>query len=689
MKITSLRFASVPFDNSYRNVYSAINENGKFIGANFKKEIENYIVENFSNILITPSSIRSVRRSDITCSFNCALPLSVDIDNYNYVILYNEDEISFWFINNYNQENTKANNVNYSLVLEYDVWNNNQDDVYNENKAVLVEQTHIQQLERNPNDNHIQVKAGLNIFPNQPTDFDLEEDQTNFGYKVLWLNIRTTHKVKFKWVNDDGENKQSPSSNWENLYGTYKYSSGTFQDFFIPVLIYDGSFNYVQNLYSTQFKCANSKNGNAMFQPQSILNNLTEDIVSARYTFNIPSNVTYSLSVPGGDFLIVNVGRARYGSVYLNETKLFDCLGFHPFATNDLYYGSEILDTKDTELYKNINYSDEIFNNDEVFNCNDYLDTTPLSNRYPFRKNYIKMGTTKQEIVEKTFFDSFSIKFQPSCDGGRCFIKGGRSGNNFYSNEFTPLLIETTTSLPVTVSQIDVYLRNNGQRLSTDYQNKMAINTIEKNKIEADIITNTVKSSSSTVTGVIGAVANGLNGDFGKMADYIDKSVNAGTDIAQNIINYDYQKGVNKTEANYIKDSYSSLIQDLSNAKDQITTTVSGEVDTVFQDNIYIITHSISREYYTRKNFDSLKYHNMYGFVVNDYMKINKFPMRNFVYLKTVDVELSAKINLIIKKKLKEILDNGVRCWRITATNNYVKNMDTRVSNHFNTGAIE
>lgn len=697
MKIFSIRLLSVPFDNSYRNVFSAINSLGEFY-ENYDSELIDFLIANYPNYVIENPAIKSVKRNELHMSFNISLDSVVNVYDYNYAIVVGQDR-TFWFINGFIEEND-CNSKNYKVKFELDVWANYQYLIYNESRQQLVARTHIQQLQKKyitEEERYVCIpKNDLSVYPDQDVLLDYEQSFENFEnreYKILWIHYRVTDDCTFQYGNAVEPNT-SEQSYWHTNFGTYSYSSGAFQDCFKFVCMYDKYGNLINNrdiilrgLYG-QDTTAES--------PYLIGLRSGEDIVECSYTFQIPSeiDVTYE-----SDKIVVNVLRGMNAVTVKNNAEQTILTDVYIYADpalpnvpiyadtytgiNDVFYGYPSDTFEKAESFYNI---------DEKFSIRGMIETIPLMNRYPFVKRIVKFGKEEPiNLIEKKYDDNFEIKCTPKCDGIIYYISGGSASGNYYNNEITPSIVSSNTSLPISTSQYDIYMRNNGQRISTQLQEKLAMNTMRTRGIE---ISQSVKENMYIVDSLQNAVSTFLSAKSGDIGGAISSGSKLITDTVKMEMEYPkYYHSLDEMseQRKYIQLSHEALLNDLSAQKDLITVQSNGESDTIYQDGVKIYEEKIAYDgdKTTHNNFEALYYINLFGFNVNEYMNITEFPMRNFVYLKTVNCALTSKVNLAIKSKLEEILNSGVRCWRISADNNFVKNMDYNCSNYFNTEAIK
>lgn len=688
MIFDELTFLSVPFDNSYRNVFSAIDTDGTFI-SNHRTPIFNFLTSNFPSYSMQMPNFKSVRRDEIYCSFNVQVPHTFDIELYNYIVTKNtiDGVLQFWFINRYLTENN-ANGVNLHLALELDVWNTYQYAIYTEPNEQLVEQTHIKQVF--DDNGRIKPLNNLQVFDDQEPLTSYNEKgynrhgNENFQWDILWVEVQISGK--FKYVDINGSTSPLQRSTWNNKSESFIYASETFSSVFIPIAPfpkYTANFDFSEPIPRCVIV---DKNGTPIETRGSVnFDNVTSDVVSARYTFRPPILYSIYRDAENND-IIVELENAIYAVDILNDAGqniikygyVSDNEGLN--VTYNDYFESE-------DLYSEFFAIGADYEDSGNFDVNKFVKTNPLCHRYPYERIYMQIGKGSDfEIVPKFYDEFYRIIQSPSCDGIRVLIEGGHGTNLYYNSKVIPILQNIDSSIPCSVSQYSDYVRNNGARLANAKEEELAGIQLSMEGAKANVAKGVVGAGttflSSALTGGITSAATGnpvsaVSGIVGGLLGAAGTAVNTAID-------YDYAQLVSEEQTNLVEKRYSAIYKDLKNAKRMVTLSGGGENDTLVQDRILVRHEYLSTDNITYENLNVLYRLHLYGFRTNKFMDIRKFHMNSFVYLKTSGCRLSQGMNNVIKHKLEEILNNGVRCWRITSHNTGIIDMDYNCANYQN-----
>lgn len=147
--IKEITFFKVPFDNSYRNVYTF--PSGKQTGSNINQEFVTYFPNTVWNISVTHPVVLKETNGKIILSATYNV---IDIKDYNYCsIKYHKitqdgesDYWKFYFITGYSSMNQGINPTT-DLSLEYDCWLNNLQDILSDTEKHTMVKGHIKDID--------------------------------------------------------------------------------------------------------------------------------------------------------------------------------------------------------------------------------------------------------------------------------------------------------------------------------------------------------------------------------------------------------------------------------------------------------------------------------------------------------------------------------------------------------------
>ena len=694
MRITKIVLLSVPFDNSYADVFSNIGTYGVFKNGH-KNSLYEYYIEKYEHVEIDVSRIsdgkvlpKAIRRSALYSTLNLKFEFNkflsdIDIYNYNYIVLIDEEasvtewDKSFWFINSAIEENSVGAYRNYKIELELDVWTNYQNYVYTEQREQLVENTHLKQYKKD-NNGLIVVDENQKIYPNQKVLLDYRKDNApTTDYRILYIKFKVitgTYNIPHARATEIINNKFH--SFWNNVYGEYNYTFPLYSEYYIPFMCFDKNDNIIdpRSVIIKDF-FGETHSINDLYKDLKFIH---EDIVSASYTFNIPSYVVVIKNEDTNEYEVEFL-RACFAAVYNSADDLImnNVLAFLAGVDAGIVYDGN-------ELFSgNINENSFTFNRDAFnlsnFDYDNFIATNPLLNKYPFIKTCIQIGSGELSSLIPDFYnDEISIKCIPKSEGAVYEILPIKNSQKYYT--VAPIIIANTSSIPTSINQYDVYLRNNGNQLAAYRQNLYDTMQYSYDKEQLNF-EHTVKGEVSNM--ISNTASNIGEGDLAGAA----KSVGEGL-VAMNISLEQHNMANRGIKLNYdnAMRSHISKIDDVKNMIDNTGCSQNGTSDIYYVDGMRMYKHTINGVK-TLRNVMSLKSIHMYGYNVEEMRDIRKFPMENFTYIKTRDCTLSCKCNLSIKRKLEEILNKGVRCWRPNDNVN-VSHMNYECSNYENLEAI-
>ena len=656
-------------------------ENDNVILFNNKQELKTYW-ENKEDKITIPD-INFIARNIINTEISIAIPVGLSLLkllNYNYCILFNENETLYFFIEESSQED--GNLVN--LRLKIDAWNTYMYDI--KDMQGLATRSHLDRFLKTPDGNYV-----FNFGADSPL-FERE--------KIQGLSKRPTKKFKLQAQYDTTPN--SALNNWinENVEcwkyyyisagKNYKYN-GYNQD--------DTTINREQELYSIQYDFRNSDINGSMIvlyapiyktnkwiyfrnkdtQRESLW---TESAIEYFLKNNDNYSNVFSIKLSpispfdirefnSNDYIIENndlIIKDRYSDSSADRYDLIDGegqvikQGIYDFCRNGNFntYAWIVGDKttcfglcKNQNISKNIKMSipDELYkikySRNEIINNNNiepklYNEDYSNYRLYFGGKEYdlpVSKTSNKPNFIYKEILNSDITKsiliFNPNDEEDLLNTYFETVFNEYTTKDYTGLISTLDMSLWFSTDRLDEYLANN------------------KNNLQ---ILNNTQDSKALQSGLnaVGSIATGITSSLVTM-----NPIGAVGGISQAIT------GVGNTliSNGYEMANYNLTLDNMRNSKQELQSLNSNSILMASVDEIglYIELES-PLEFEFSVIRDNLK---MFGYTYNRIADLKTIwkTRRYYNYVEMLIYEIDANISNQVKDYIKEIFKNGVRIW--------------------------
>lgn len=635
--IKEITFFKVPFDNSYRNVYTfpTGQQAGWYINQQFAKYFPNVVW----NIATSHPFVLKETNGKIILSATYNV---IDIKDYNYCsIKYHkmsqDGEVDYWkfyFITGYSSMNQGALPTT-ELSLEYDCWLNNLESIMNISDEFTMVQGHINDC----------VKVGNFIYPKHIVSFD-KSFPTTIGSvreiisntRILWLKCTLTGDTGYYYKKEDGP---GGSIAGEITPASCISSSAQLPIIYVPVGVYDFSTNnFLDNcvLKSTHF--TEDGEGNPVTEEHIIkiskfnFNMVDDDsILEAELTYYPPflystsaDKKTFNLIVDGDNY-IVNLYR-KINSYYI------------PVVANrspELYSG--VVTGKTGKLITNDKITFSYTIDSKTMGYSVYTSsinrryTQGVSLTYPLRIFKLLIGNKEFSLVFP--YNAKTCTITITIEGLLKYYVIEYTGyDGFTISKSLEIPLSESFQIPVTSNPESVFYRNNANQYLAQ-QN--AISTRFQ-----------VASISNAIRGVVSSV-----GKRGNAVSGISNSV-----ISQVSAAYDYELQNEQLRAK---------ISDIKNMAETAEDVTNNALLNLYRfDGIVVVSLNVNTDNIDVVNTLDNIYR--YGYKVNKSDIVSNLPMTIYNY-KHYSVFIATKIyNINERNIIENILTNGVTIWNFMNT---------------------
>lgn len=640
--IKEITFFKVPFDNSYRNVYTF--PSGQQAGWYINQQFVKYFPNEVWNIAIShPIVVKETNgKIIISATYNV-----IDIKDYNYCsIKYHkisqDSEVDYWkfyFITGYSSMNQGIKPTT-ELSLEYDCWLNNLQDVMEIPEEFTMVHGHINDC----------IKSGDNIYSKHLNSIDKNYSRTILSLheiisnvRILWLKCTLTGDSGYYYKSTDGP---GGSIAGEIVPASCVSSSAQLPIIYAPVGVYDFSENkFIDNyiLKSTHFE-ENSEGIPVTVEHTIKISNFNfslvddDSILEAELTYYPPFLYTIDTDnkicnlIVNGDNYIVNLYRN------INNTYI-------PVVSNrspELYSG--VVTGKTGTLVNNTKYSFSYVIDSDYMLYNVYANPTcsPLIAQaaiidYPFRLYKLVIGNNEFSLIFPN--NAKKCKITITVDGLLKYYVIeyiGYTNNRILKSLEIPL--NESFQIPVTTNPESVFYRNNANQylaqqnaISTRFQVASISNAI-----------NVLVSSAATAT-------------KGK----VNNSSISGSVLSQ--VNAAYEYELQNEQLN-------AKISDIRNMPETVKNISNNALQNLYRFDAIVIVEMATNILANIDATNILREIYKYGYNVNKSDKLSDLPMTIFNY-KHYSSFIASKIYNINERSIVEnILTRGVTIWNFIAS---------------------
>lgn len=635
--IQEITFFKVPFDNSYRNVYTfpSGQQAGWYINQQFVKYFTNEVwnIAAFHPVVLKETNGKII----LSATYNV-----VDIKDYNYCsIKYHkisqDGEVDYWkfyFITGYSSMNQGVNPTT-ELSLEYDCWLNNLKDILSDTEKHTMVKGHIKDVDYLAGYGSTVVpRQIMSSAPDVKTLFTISNQKRR--HKILWVKLTLGVKKLFT-ASVDGS---SFSYHEETIYSVLPADS-QLPIVYFPLAVFDTGTRLYE---TTQYKIRvhNPNETVDLFIPNF---NLSLDdsgaIFNAELTFYPPFNY-YLLD----DTNIFEVDKDE--SLQIQEYFVKEDINaplVRAFITADTGLASVIVATNKVRTPKQLYYVEQI--KLPTISGYDYLDgELPQKYQYPFYYYEIEINGEKRKIIPPESTTDIEVITSILGESVVYYIDYYNSSKTRIYRE-KPVPIYVMGSIPVVANPESIFYRNQGNQFLAQQE---AVST-RYNVATTKNIINSAIGIGTTVAG-IGAknpkmVMSGVTSLIGSgMSQYSES-----------------------TEKNIQNQMFESKAEDLTNMAVSLNyMSNNGLVSLMFQNAMMIYIHSaIENVSYTNTIRDIYRY----GVSANKNDSLQEIPHMIFNYKQYLEFFAPYIKNLNERNIVESILYNGVTIW------NFVLDSDT------------
>lgn len=624
--IKEITFFKVPFDNSYRNVYTF--PSGKQAGWQIHQEFVKYFPNTVWNISVSHPVVLKETNGKILLSATYNV---IDIKDYNYCSIkyhkisqYGElDYWKFYFITGYSSMNQGINPTT-ELSLEYDCWLNNLKDIMGISDEFTMIQGHINDCVKNKD--LIYPKHIVSFDKNFPrTIVSTNEIVTNV--RILWLKCTLTGESGYYYKETDGP---GGSIKGEIVPASCISSSAQLPIIYAPVGVYDFSQNKFLDgctLDSTHF--SEDSEGKPVTETHTIkISNFNfsmvddDSILEAELTYYPPflysgstDHKSFSL-IADGDNYIYNLYRKINGS-------------YIPVVSNrspELYSG--VVTGKTGTLITNTKL---VFTYSIENNYMSYSTYVSLKNKrytqgatltYPFKFNKLLIGSKEFTLIFPNNAKSCNITI--TVDGLlKYYIIKYIGYDGFTLSKSLEIPLTESFHIPVTSNPESVFYRNNANQYLAQ-QN--AIST----RFQVESISNAIRVLTA------------------RKASSIGSSVFSQVSTA-----YEYELQ---------NEQLNAKISDIRNAAETVENVANNALLHLPRFDAFLIIN-LNSNTETIDAINTLDDIYRYGYKINKSSTINDLPMNIFNYKQFSSFIASTIYNINERKTIENALTNGVTIW--------------------------
>ena len=635
--IKEITFFKVPFDNSYRNVYTF--PSGKQTGSNINQEFVTYFPNTVWNISVTHPVVLKDTNGKIILSATYNV---IDIKDYNYCsIKYHKitqdgesDYWKFYFITGYSSMNQGINPTT-ELSLEYDCWLNNLQDILSDTEKHTMVKGHIKDIDYLAGIGSTVVpKQIMSSAPDVKTTFTIYNQKRR--HMILWVKLTLGVKKLFV-ANVDGT---SFTYSEETVYSVLPADSQLPVVYF-PLAVFDTG----TRLYETAQYKIRVHNPNETVDLLIPNFNLSLDnsgvIFNAELTFYPPFN--YYLLDDTNIFEVDKDESLQIKEYFVKEDVNFPLV--RAFITADTGLASVISATNKVRTPRQLYFVEQI--KLPMINGFDYLDgVLPQKYQYPFYYYEIEINGEKRKIIPPESTTDIEVIISILGESVVYYIDYYNISKTRIFRE-KPVPIYVMGSIPVEANPESVFYRNQGNQFLAQQD---AISTRYN-----------VASSKNMINGAIG-IGTAVAGIGAKSPAMVMRGVSS-------IIDSGMSQYSASTEKNIQNQMFEAKIEDLSNMASSLNfMSNNGLVSLLFQNALMIYEHTaVENSSYTNVFREIYRY----GVSTNIVDSLQEIPHNIFNYKQYLDFFAPYIKNLNERNVVEAILYNGVTIW------NFVLSSDT------------
>lgn len=450
MKVDRISLFAVPFDNTYKSVLTPRTRLETITRPSILSSIS--LQRNVTPITIwlTSKAFKYIN-GKIVISID---KLDADLLKYNYAILYEDVNPTYYFITGINSLNSGLN-PSTELMLERDVWANNDEEIRVDQIYRVFTRGHNYLLK--VISGSVKNLTGPNQYP------DYAKVSTPFAaknrYEVLWLKM-TVDDYRAYSDKDTG-------SIFANLYNLY-YDDGTYPHILQPALIFDRIDEKFLDPSSNDFRIEFTLDGVTWrYKTDAIpdLNAINDThILKCELTYCVPFEVNF-IQTPDGYY------EATVDNI--NYTTLYTLSGHNQISDHKIVWGRGQYTDYNYYQYESytVNASDYVYHsNPQFLQMGEIQTEDPHASTYPLLYKTIYVNGKMENLIRSGDILSTELRFYRFRNNPCYEIIQTDRDNNTYRTRKIP--VHGTGSILTTSSAYDEYLRNNGnQTIAAAVQN--------------------------------------------------------------------------------------------------------------------------------------------------------------------------------------------------------------------------
>lgn len=640
--IKEITFFKVPFDNSYRNVYTF--PSGKQAGWQINMEFVKYFPNTVWNISVSHPVVLKETNGKIILSATYNV---IDIKDYNYCsIKYHKisqnGEVDYWkfyFITGYSSMNQGINPTT-ELSLEYDCWLNNLNDIINiyRYKDFISTRGHVEDIIKSLDG---KVYSKNLAFSANKLSYNFSSSFHGSQNKILWARILLSDD--YAYINKDGTYEKEYIKSCTPIGAQLPYV-------YAPIAVYNLNSKewYSAKFYTLTIIGETSATTtvlelgafNVEFNKSGLINTVD-------FTFYPPFNCYEDSTEKQLNFTIEysqNIVSKKYYSQNTTETEPFYEPLLRTFSTT--YRETPVLTARDynispTNIYNEIEVDLPFITTNE-YNAGESI----IERQYPFYYYDVEISGERYQLVIPENAVKFNVVIKTySLSVVWYVVYYDIDGNEISQTHEQP--IYNNGLVPIVTDNETLFYRNQGNQFKAQQD-------IASTKYMAKSLTNSINQKVSAGTAIAGIYSgNATQSAKGMVAlkeNMTDKINNA-------VLLYETNK------------NHQATLLDIENLLNNISISSANSVESIFFQNCVIINRYIAINNIEKKLLSYEFYR--YGLPINHIDKITALPHKIFNYKQAIDFEISAIKNADERAVVINILNSGVTIW------NFMTDVDT------------
>lgn len=640
--IQEITFFKVPFDNSYRNVYTF--PSGQQAGWYINQQFVKYFPNEVWNIAISHPVVVKETNGKIILSATYNV---IDIKYYNYCsIKYHkisqDGELDYWkfyFITGYSSMNQGVKPTT-ELSLEYDCWLNNLQDIVNpyKYKEFISTRGHVEDVVKS-SDGKIYPKNLA--FSANKLAYNFSRSFHGSQNKILWARILLSED--YAYIHNNGEYEKEYIKSCTPISAQLPYV-------YAPVAVYNLNSKewYTSKMYTLTIIGETSATTTVLeIGAFNIEFNKSGLINTVDFTFYPPFNCYEDSTEKQLNFVVdyhQNIVSKKYYSKNTTEDVPFYEPLIRTFSTN--YYETPVLTARDYNISPENIYNEIEIDLPFVTTNNYNAGDDAIAYQYPFYYYDVEISGERYQLVIPENAVKFNVAIKTySLSVVWYVVYYDINGNEISKTHEQP--IYNNGLVPIVTDNETLFYRNQGNQFKAQQD-------IASTKYIAKSLTNSINQKMSAGTAIAGI----YSGNTMQAAKGISALKENMTDKINN--------AVSLYEANK---NHQATLLDIENLLNNISISSANSVESIFFQNCVIINQYIAINNLEKSllNYEFYRY----GLPINHKDNMASFPHKIFNFKQSLDFEISAITNNDERAVIISVLNSGVTIW------NFMTDVDT------------